>query len=490
MDSAIDKSDVLSILQSIDTLYTACQSVLNTYSQSALMLSIATEAEMLLLKLKVMKERWEYHLPFKEACQVDFHDWSKKIKQMSQTIGGSVAGDADLSLNEYCPSKHFLLDLYECLDENASIPDNEKYYTELNVGKLIATQDRIRRQITRGWGKYKYVFSDLVAIELAQRIENVLQPLADRSVNIQLTCYEVLRDLSTQLYELFKMPKGTITPEQFERLAERVINESEYNGRKALDAARHEVDTLKNGTPKKDWPTRREETINTITDLVGDMKHGCRVFDFLGADFNLNNHLAGLGQFFISVRASIGDEEIYDLLYMLYQILYLIEDRDQQAAAEAKVKEMAEPDSKAAHTVYAKRLKCKPLKPALPKFFSEKLTGNADAIKSYYATLHHCGFFIGRTLVEEEKRDPDRRCYAGWKWTHLREAFVKLGFFRADSSKKGFAEHLAEVFPYLGATNIQRGFNSRGGYTDPNATHQIILDIMHEFDDVKTLMES
>lgn len=57
--------------------------VLNTYSQTALMLSIATEGEMLLMKLQVMLDRWRYHLPFKEACTVDFYDWSKKVEKMS-----------------------------------------------------------------------------------------------------------------------------------------------------------------------------------------------------------------------------------------------------------------------------------------------------------------------------------------------------------------------------------------------------------------------
>ena len=76
-----DKSDVLSLLLSIESMYDTCQNVLNTYSQTALVLSMAIEAQMLLMKLRVMKNRWNYHLPFKEACLVDFYDWSKKIEK-------------------------------------------------------------------------------------------------------------------------------------------------------------------------------------------------------------------------------------------------------------------------------------------------------------------------------------------------------------------------------------------------------------------------
>ena len=50
-DSLTDKSDILSILESIDSMFEIYQNVFNSYTQDALMLAITTEAEMLLLKL-------------------------------------------------------------------------------------------------------------------------------------------------------------------------------------------------------------------------------------------------------------------------------------------------------------------------------------------------------------------------------------------------------------------------------------------------------
>lgn len=66
-----DKSDVLSLLQTIDQLYQVSCSVLNDHTQTSLRVSIAIEAQMLLSKLQAMNRRWKIHLPFKEACQVD-----------------------------------------------------------------------------------------------------------------------------------------------------------------------------------------------------------------------------------------------------------------------------------------------------------------------------------------------------------------------------------------------------------------------------------
>lgn len=160
-------------------------------------------------------------------------------------------------------------------------------------------------------------------------------------------------------------------------------------------------------------------------------------------------------------------------------------------AAESTTELLAEQDaqieSKDAESICRKRKAAKLQKPLLPKFFSAKLSGNEAAVEKYYETLHHCGFYIGRPLTADEKRDTEARTYAGWKWTHLRDAFVRLGFFRSDSSIRGFAQHLADVFPYLTMANIQRGFNSRGGYVDSNATATIIGEMEFEFEEVAVL---
>lgn len=485
-----DRSDILSILESIETMFKVCQSVLNGYTQASLLLSITTEAEMLLLKLRVMKQRWNVHLPFKEASNVNFYDWSKKIEQMSQAIGGvEEAGDNENSLDEYCPSKHYLLDLYECLDESPSRTGGAPYYADLNVGKFISEQTRIRKQIVRKWNVYRAKFNELVVSELDNDIGDVLRPIADGCANVRKTCHTVLRDLSSTLYDLYDTPRGNISRDQFARLAERVLEEDEYGGGKAKSTVEHEVNGEKNNCPEDQWEEHREENIKISLDLIKDLKLGNKVFSFLGRDKTIFDNPAGLGRFRWSVRNNISIPDLSNLLEQLYTIAYLSKDREQQAVAvEVATAQSSKPVSKGADAVYRKRSNSKPQRPRLPNFFNEKLAANKSAVDRYYETLHHCGFFIGRSLLEHEKRDPDMRCYDGWKWKHLREAFVKLGFFKADSSKKGFAEHLADVFPYFEATNIQRGFNSRGGYIDPNATQRIITDMVHEFETVKELM--
>jgi len=95
---------------------------------------------------------------------------------------------------------------------------------------------------------------------------------------------------------------------------------------------------------------------------------------------------------------------------------------------------------------------------------------------------------IGRPLLESEKRDKAVSCYEGWKWKHRREALMNLGFIKKDTTKKGLAEYLEKVFPYLDAENVKRGFNSRGGYEDPTAFNRIVKEMEYEFEPVADLL--
>lgn len=497
-DKHQDKSDVLSILQTIETMYEVCQDVLNTYTQTTLMLSIANEARMLLEKLCVMKARWRSHLPFKEACTVDFYDWGKKVEEMSLSlVAPGEQSDKGEPISEYCPSKHFLLDYYETLPETTAVPDYVPYYQEVNVVKFLTRQEKIRKQIVRQWQEYKARFSDVSARKVDERIGNVLLPLSEKSVTIRMFCCEVLQQLSAELYQLDEVISRVFQRDQFARLGERIVCEAEYGGSKAQKAARHYVDKLKNTTPEEEWEEKCTGEIKASVEAINEMKHGRKVFNFLGRNYNIQWNHAGFGKFLNSCRHSISESELYDLMEQLYRILYFNEDNEQEKV-EQKSSEDAKTESitsavpslsKDAQAVYQLRLSAHAERPKLPIFFNEVLAGNPDTIALFYDIFHHCGFYIGRTLLPDEKKDPQKNCYDGWKWKHVREAFIRLGFIRGDSTKKGLAEFFAKVFPYLSADNVKRGFNSRGTYEDPSAFRRIAAEIEGEFAPVKKCIE-
>ena len=491
-----DKSDILSLLESIERLYVSYQTVLNTYTQTSLLLSIAIEAQTLLMKLRVVQERWTYHLPFKEACMVDFYEWAKNMKKMSRSlVVPEERSETNDQVHEYCPSKHFVLDLYEMLSKDefgdASVP----YFHEESVSKFLSAQDKIRKEVTKHWNTYKYKFSELIARSFDGHVAQSLSLLADKSVVIRMVCSEVLQQLSAVLYQLYEMPPEVIKRDQFARLAERVVNETEYGGVKAQAAARRDVRILKNSTPENQWEQRCEDEVKASIDVINEMKYGRKVFTFIGQNYDITSQYAGLGRFLNSVRCDISDVELGDLIWQLFRIRYFHEELEKMQAAalaelSAATEASGEPAAKDALSVYMKRKAVKPLRPRLPDFFNVNLVTDPEATTKFYDILHHCGFYIGRTLLSQEKADKNQYAYKGWKWKHLREALSKMKLIDPFTPKAALAEYLVEVFPYLEFEAVKRGFNNRGGQLE-NATtdERIIKEIQNEFETLTKMLK-
>lgn len=69
------------------------------------------------------------------------------------------------------------------------------------------------------------------------------------------------------------------------------------------------------------------------------------------------------------------------------------------------------------------------------------------------------------------------------------DAYVKMGFIRRDFTKKGFADHLASVFPYLTADSVLRSLSSRSTFDDKDADRRYVSEIEYEFKPVTDLMK-
>lgn len=484
-DRKQDKSDVLSLLTVIKRLFETSQEVLNTHAQTALMLSITLEAQMLLMKLRVMKDRWQYHLPFKEACRVRFDDWSKRMERMAESLFPTEEEDGENEqVSEYCPSKHFLLDLYETLPENASSPEHVPYYKELAIGKFVTNQDRIRKQIAKNWlASYEQRFSDAVSDKVEKRIPSKLDLLQKHDTDIFHACHDTLLELSVELSELHMLSKREIQPALFTRLAERVTRESDYGGHKASQSARIDVHEWKNRTPKKRLEKSLQEEIDTSISIIRKLKYGCKIEEYIGEEFDIKGHLADFGQFLHNVRRDISVMELNDLMEQLYRIRYFREEQERQKVitTEFLPSETDKPTAKDAQTIYRKRNAVHPQRPKLTSIFNEKFVDNVRAVDKFYDILHNCGFYIGRALLAEEKKDPNKNKYEEWKWKHLREAFMSMGLMRKDATKISFAKFLQSVFPYLDADNVKRGFNSRGTQENMDTFERIVYDVKAEF---------
>lgn len=484
-DKQLDKSNVRFLLKSIERIYNLCQDVLNTFAQRALMLSLVIEAYMLLLKLRVMRERWQYHLPFKEASRVDFEEWGRKIRKMGQSFDSSE-NDSNEPVNEYCPSKHFLLDLYDTLPENTEAGGYNPYYKETVISRFLAIQDQMRQVITDQWQSYyKQHFSDHVVVELEKAEGLDLSLLRDDDEAIIDACHEVLLDLSEELYLLSDLVEPDILPEHFARLAERVFYETEYAGHDARKSARHDVKEWKNKTPKRRREVSRKGEIEASVKIISEMRYGALLAEYIGEDYEIKDHGEGLGQFLHRVRKHITANDLADLMEQLYRIRYFRESKEIEDAAEAA--KVAATISIAAKENTNSSSDQTPRRPKLESFFKKELSSDIDATRSFYDILHRTERYMNGRFTEEEKDKLDTKMYKKWKWNHLRVAFEKAGFIEKDTAKQSFAEYIEKVFPYH---NTQAVVKSIQRYSEIASNFDRIVDeIVFEFKDIMEMIE-
>lgn len=487
-----DKSNVLSMLKSIEQLFSLCQDDLNTCSQTSLMLSLTIESQMLLMKLRVMRERWKYHLPFKEACKVRFDKWSRRTARMASYFADKPEGSEE-PISEDCPSKHFLLDFYSLLPENTESQDYVPYYKETAMNRFVVNQERIRKQITERWkSHYKQRFSDLVAQELVQSRGIDLQPLQENGKAIRTACYDILTELSEELSLLNEMQEPDILPEQFARLADRVFSESDYEGRQSRDSARWDVKTWRNKTPKRRLEQSRKEEIDASIKSIEELRFGRLLAEYIGDDFEIKGHSEGVGQFLHHVRDDITPSELADLMKQLYRIRLFREHKEQQERTDASLVLAASPYAGVAESRRSvegeggkEAVAMLPQRPKLPYFFREALSEDKEATSLFYDLLHRTERYMTGKLTEEEKRDSGLKPYKKWKWNHLRVAFVQSGFIEKDTPKQHFANFVNSVFPYQKEASVIRSIQR---YNE-NAIgfDRIVREISKEFEDVKKM---
>lgn len=132
-----NKSDILIILENIDSMFNAYCHAITEATKNALALAIAQEANMLQLKLSVLADRWAKWVPFKEACDVDFDKWGARISKISSIFSGDVEDYPECEV--FDASKNFFLDFYNALplfvkdgEEDATIEEDNYFEGAIN----------------------------------------------------------------------------------------------------------------------------------------------------------------------------------------------------------------------------------------------------------------------------------------------------------------------------------------------------------------------
>jgi len=478
-----DRSDVLSILNTIKDTYRISQNTINIYTRNSLLWAISTEAEMLCLKLDVMYKRWQIHLPFKEACGVDFFDWARTITDMVHQLSNSNEA-SDAKADPYCPSKHFLLDLYCILQERDAKGVHQKeaapYYEETNILKLLRQQDRMRTAMTNKWKEYRRLLSEKTLESVTSRLHSDKQQLRNEDDGVQTICIEVLTDLASKLTVLSNMSTRVITAEEYIRLVERITNEPEYEGHKALYSAKQYYYKWKNGTPINRISEEREYEIGIAEQAIKDLKYGRLLSKYIQIHDSLENQKMQLGQFLNQYRDKISIDELRLLLEYVFRLNFFLEDerKDLAATQSEQSPSIASPQSA---TDPAPRTDI-----PLPPFFVHDLRVHTEASSLFLTTFARVGRYIGRVLTKEIKERPDVKPYVKWKWNHLLKVFQEQGLILPDTTQSDFANFVVQVLPDRKPGNVLQSIYRNCNKKDPS----ILADIRDEFRPITTLLSA
>lgn len=466
-----DSSDVKSLLETINQLYIVSRSVLNDHTQTSLRMSIAIEAQMLLSKLRVMNCRWKVHLPFKEASQVDFFKWSERMAEICSEMAGTTDGETPRKLDRYCPSKHFLLDLYSVINEQGS-DKPRRYYEDADVKHYVEQQELMRTLVADDWQGYVTKVSDRSVEDLASRSEADIELSYDGQF-VQTICCKVLEDLSDELYSLNQRLTMPISRKEFARLAERIRIEEEYGGRYAFLKAKARVNMWVNSTPYDRIESERDEKIKECIAEIEKTRFGGLFMQNVKIYKDFDSQYDSFGKFLFTVRDRITKAELSQLFELVFNIHHL---RNAMTQNEQEDTDMAEDKISEATVV-------KPGNPDLPVEFSQNFRGNDEAVAKFYELLRKAGPHINRP---KKSGDTSRAAkYALWKWKHLKEALINLKLLVRDVSKRTFSEYIHSVFPDRSQDSIYHALFQ----PDTTTSGGVIADIIEYFRPVSDIVK-
>ena len=464
-DKSHDSSDLLSMLRAIEQLYAASRIVISSHSEVAILVSLAVEVQTLLTKLRAMRQRWAVHLPFKEASTVDFVEWSNKAKHLASVIR-SVDSRQCLSPDLSCPSCHCLIDIYlqaadaSCHSEQDDMPD-----PKLLLNHHAAVLERLATQREQCID----AISQLISCQIADK-QGLGIVQQGNLVTVRNSCSDLLTELAEELFQLHEQQVKIFSDKDYERLADRILYEDEYEGQIARREARDIMHNWRNGVPTGKLEESRKAQIEQTKEEIRKTKHGVKLEEYVNLDADFYGQRSEFGKFLFNRRRSITRSELRELILLVYCVYYYQKDVLQEAELPDGVSGMLDD-------------KTSELYPDLPTGFEQKLRDNQVATMRFYRILRRVEPYVNNSGASVSGSTPDLCAhYKDWGWYHVKTAFEhdKLGFLPKNSSKSSFAQFIHSQFPRRKALTVQRAIYRNENVNSPN----IVADVIKEFSEV------
>lgn len=513
-----EKTNLLTILENLERMFEAYRFMVNGVAAKVQSLALATEARALATKVQLMAERWKFKLPFKEACDVNFAQWYKRVCNWRSLLcdSGPIRGQQALPFFE--PGNAFFVDMYE--HELAKEADGEPERRFYQITDPQEYEDRMDRYIDElDEEDWREQISEAVIGDLGETVgrcsaeaesgewgESIKEALRDRSewltgllqaANVDYNAFDICLQALDELAESLRgarlvqlNPKDAAFMDLYRRLS------ASAEVQELQGEATQEVLQWQSTLSRKKRLAELKRKLAKEKDrfFSGKWQEGLEnYFDTGDSRWAMEGIEAGM--FIFRYRRELTKPEVYDILVQCHKLSLYQAFIDREAnctPAPGAVASVASVDGNVSVVSVPSVPGTAPVPvpasvPAvrLPEIFSPRLRAHAPAAAALVQVLHEHKDIVGHR---------SSKVSGGKTWGHVREAFVQTGFVDANCQGAEFGRAISQLCPDKKADNVEaslKRYNARPHRNlDANKEQNIVSAIVEWFAPVCSLLSA
>lgn len=481
-----DKTNILTVLENLEQMFRCLRYSVNGISSKVQSLALAVEAQALATKIGLASKRWMYKLPFKEACDVDFSMWHKKVDSWIDAISEEVYYTEQTDIQFFLPNTDYYIDqFYQVRGEiNQLFIEGETvqpYYEIADVEEYNRRFCELKGELECDWmccGEEidKAVIPDLenalkegdvycLKTKQAEDVGGTLRHICDDN-NFFDVCTAALGNLSSSLEQAYRT---LLTPPEeaykalFERLSlvfyGELINDTMDSFRRWSSFAPTSISRRLKAFEDKFEKEKKKF-------FSGKWKEGLETY-FDPDDIGRFVEGTDAGKFIYKYRCELSKDEVGGILAGCHKLACYYNEicRLKSEKKEKKQQLATSPDLPREEA----------LEMEISVIFSPNLRHHVKAVNLFVQTLRAC--------------EPDIARQSGKNWGHVREAFVKLEFIDKQCSGVDFGNAIGQICSNRKAYNVAQALKRYNPNELVNKNQGFIDFFIEQFQPVKEMVE-
>ena len=456
------KSDILTVLENIDKMLQCYTMMVNSIAGSMQMLAIAVEALSLASKLTLAAERWRYKLPFKEACDVNFKLWEKKMAAWCDVLFLHIEGIKTDEMEFFEPNAdHFIDQYYHELKLRITDVEECPFYMIDDAEKYDDLLWGYKRDIEYEENDWKNIIDNAAYIEVAENSELSVEDSLMLNQKLDLMIWCIPEALSQLADALRKADEALLCPEEatYKSLYER-LSVAYFD--KHIDEAKTSFQGWLSKTPKKKRLKMLKEKMEKekANFFSGKWKEALENY------FDIEKVLEGTdaGKFIFKYREDLTLEEVGQIVGQYHKMACILEEIS-RLENKAEVK----PVAKNAETPQENKTM------ELSPIFASWIRESATATNQIVDTIRELALTTST---------PDRKLSGGKSWGHVKEALCQSEFIDSNCLGTEFGRAIEAICPDKKHTNVEQALKRYNSRKKTTTDKNIVADIAKKLKNV------